>query len=117
MAIDLQDKKDSDNDKSMGMLTAAKTTGTTRLKLKEKKKLNSQLIVESAALAQAKDDEDKSVKTTVTTMSTWVKLTAAQEDIEQLWKALAAQQQINQISALTHAAAPNAKVGGSGQQN
>ena len=114
MVIDLQNERDSDNEQSMGMSTAAKTTGTTRLKLKELEKLNSQLIAENAALAQAKDDEDNSVKTTVTTMSTRVKLSAAQEEIEELRKALAAQQQTQHTTAPTQEATTDAEVGGIG---
>lgn len=76
----------SGEDYSMGMSTAGKTTGTTRLRCKELELLNGQLQNEVAALTAEKED-DRSVKTTV---STAVKLSSAIDENEQLKAQIAA---------------------------
>ena len=71
--------KDHDNH-SLGMSTAGKTTGTTRLKVKELEKMNQQLRTENAGWARALTD-DQSIITTKTTQTTRGKLEAAQDEL------------------------------------
>ena len=109
-------------DRSLGMSTAAKTTGTTWLKLKEMELLNKRLIEENQALQKEKEEQEShneksemSIKTNHTTFSTRENLTEAQDEIEKLRAALAAQMKKTDNSpALAKQANTGTKASGTG---
>ena len=83
------------DDKSLGMSTAAKTTGTTRLEFKKLKELNAKLQAENQGLQQTFRDDTSKISE-FTTKTTKNKLQATQDELVALKLQMAELQKLSQ---------------------